>query len=108
MIHKYIGVSWYADGSYSTAFYLNGKGRQVDNILKKLCVENNFAYVNHDNIKPQQHCNYGGVHLNTAGSKILAENFILDLSRQTWLGIMRANDALIGNVSETESSSETT
>ena len=41
-------------------------------------------------------------------SKNLAENFILALSRQTWLGIIRDNDALIGNVSETESSSETT
>ena len=62
---------------------LNGKGRQVNNILQKLCVENNFAYVNHDNIKPRKHCNYEGVHLNTAGSKILTENFILALSRQT-------------------------
>ena len=62
---------------------LNGKGRQVNNILQKLCVENNFAYVNHDNIKPRKHCNCGGVHLNTAGSKILAENFILALTRQT-------------------------
>ena len=62
---------------------LNGKGRQVNNILQKLCIENNFAYVNHDNIKPRRHCNYGGIHLNTAGSKILAENFILALSRQT-------------------------
>ena len=87
---------------------VNGKGRQVNNILQKLCVENNFAYVNHENIKSRQHCNYGGVHLNTAGSKILAENFILALSRQTWLGIIRDNDALIGNVSETESNSETT
>ena len=31
---------------------LNGKGRQVKNILQKLCVENNFADLNHDNIKP--------------------------------------------------------
>ena len=62
---------------------LNGKGRQVNNILKKLCIENNFIYVNHGNIKPRRHCNYGGTHLNTAGSKILAENFILALSRQT-------------------------
>ena len=46
--------------------------------------------------------------LNTAGSKILAESFILALSRQTWLGIIRNNDALIGNVSEAESSSVTT
>ena len=62
---------------------LNGKGCQVNNILQKLCVENNFAYMNHDNIKSRQHCNYGGLYLNTASSKILAENFILTLSRQT-------------------------
>ena len=34
---------------------LNGKGRQVNNILQKLCVEINFVNVNHDNINPQQH-----------------------------------------------------
>ena len=76
--------------------------------MQKLCVENNFVYVNHDNIRPRQHCNYGGVHLNAARSKILAENLILAFSRQTWLGIIRDNDALIRNVSETESNSETT
>ena len=76
--------------------------------MQKLCVENNFACVNRDNIQPRQHWSYGGVHLNTTGSKVLAENFILALSRQTWLGIIRDNDALIGNVSETESNSETT
>ena len=31
---------------------MNGQGRQINNILQKLCVENNFAYVNHGNIKP--------------------------------------------------------
>ena len=71
-------------------------------------MENSLAYVNHDNIKPRQHRNYGDVHLNTAGSKILTENFILTLSRQTSLGIIRDNNALIGNVSETESNSEIT
>ena len=76
--------------------------------MQKLCVESNFACVNHNDIKPRQRCSYEGVHLNTAGSKILAENFILVLSRQTWLGITRDNDALIGNVSETESISATT
>ena len=58
---------------------LNGKSLQVNNVLQKLCVENNYAYVNHNNIKPRQHCNYGGVHLNTAGSKISADHFILEL-----------------------------
>ena len=71
-------------------------------------MENSLAYVNHDNIKPRQHRNYVDVHLNTAGSKILTENFILTLSRQTSLGIIRDNNALIGNVSETESNSEIT
>ena len=66
-------------------------------------MKNNFVYVNHGNIKTRQHCNYGSFHLNTAGSEILAENFILALSR---LGIIQDNDALIENVSETESNSE--
>ena len=61
---------------------LNGKGRQVNNILQTFCVENNFADVNQDNNKPRQHCNYGGVHLNTVDNKILAENFNFALSRQ--------------------------
>ena len=39
-------------------------------------------------------------------SKILAENFILALSRQTWPGIIQDNDALIENVSESKSNSE--
>ena len=87
---------------------LNGKGCQVNNILQKLCVEINFVNVNHGNINPQQHWNYDGVHLNTAGSKILAEKFILALSRETWLRIIWDYDALIRNVSETKSNSETT
>ena len=40
---------------------LNGKGRQVNNILQKLCVENNFAYVNRGNIKQRQNIAIMGV-----------------------------------------------
>ena len=43
-------------------------------------MENDFFYVNHGNGKPRQHCNYGGIHLNTLGIKILADNFILALN----------------------------
>ena len=32
---------------------LNGKGRQVNNILQNLHVEINFSYANHDIIKPR-------------------------------------------------------
>ena len=35
---------------------LNGKVRQFIS-LKKLCMGNDFSYVNHGNIKPRQHCN---------------------------------------------------
>ena len=45
---------------------LNGKVRQFI-FLKKFCMENDFAYVNHGNIKPRQHCNYGGILLNNLG-----------------------------------------
>ena len=51
--------------------------------LKKFCMENDFAYVKHDNMKPRQHCNYDGIHLSTLGSKILADNFILTLNTLT-------------------------
>ena len=44
---------------------LNGKNCQVNIFLKKFYMENGFVYVNHDNIKPRQHCNYDGIHLNT-------------------------------------------
>ena len=32
---------------------LNGKVRQLNIFLKKFCKKNDFAYVNHDNIKPR-------------------------------------------------------
>ena len=56
---------------------LNVNGRQVNIFLKKFCMENDFVYENHGNIKLRQHCNYGGIHLNTLGRKILADNHIL-------------------------------
>ena len=46
-------------------------------------MENDFVYVNYDNVKPRQHCNYGRIHLKTLGSKILADNFILALNKRT-------------------------
>ena len=62
---------------------LNGKGRQVNSFLKKFCTENDFVYLNNGNIKPRQHCNHGGIHLNTLSSKILPDNFILALNTLT-------------------------
>ena len=85
---------------------LNGKCLQVIILLKKLCMENDFFYVNHDNIKPRQRCNYGEIHLNTLRSKILANNFILALNTLTWHKISQENDALGKINPEAESNSK--
>ena len=45
---------------------LNGKVCQFI-FLKKFCMKIDFVYVNHGNIKPRQHGNYGGIHLNNLG-----------------------------------------
>ena len=60
---------------------LNGRFRQVNNILQKLCWGENVAFLKRHNSKPRQHSNYGDFHLNIVGRKILADNFILPLSR---------------------------
>ena len=36
-------------------YNLNGKGQQVNIFFKKFCMENDFVYMNRDNIKPRQH-----------------------------------------------------
>ena len=40
------------------------------------------------------------------GCQILADNFVLALIRKTWQGTIQGNDALIENISETDSNSE--
>ena len=49
---------------------------------------------------------YDGIHLNTPGSKILADNFILALNTLTWHRISQENNALDKDNSETESNSK--
>ena len=69
-------------------------------------MENDFVYDIHDNIKLRQHCNYDGIHLNTLGSKILADNFVLPLNALTWHRISQENDILDKDNPETESNSK--
>ena len=56
---------------------LNGKGRQVNSFLKEFCMENDFVYLNNDNIKPRQQCNHGGIHLDTLSMICLIFLFLL-------------------------------
>ena len=55
---------------------LNGQCHQ-NIFLNNFCMESNFVYVNHDNIKPRQHYNYSGINLNTLDSNVFAVNFVL-------------------------------
>ena len=69
-------------------------------------MENNFIYVNHDNIKTQQHSSYWGIHLNTLGSKILTNDFIITLNTLNWRRISQEDDAFDKDNPETESNSK--
>ena len=62
----------------------NSKGRLVNIFFFfKKCMKNDFVFVNHDNVKLRRHCNYGRIHMNTLGSKVLADNFVLALNTST-------------------------
>ena len=76
-------------------------------IFRKTVRKSN-SYVGHGNIKSRQHCNYGGIYLNTVDSKILANGFILSLSRQTRQRISREIDAFNEDTLATESNSKFT
>jgi hypothetical protein len=53
---------------------LNSKILDVNNILKTYCEQNNFDFINNDNI--QEHfLNTCGLHLNPRGIQTLASNF---------------------------------
>ena len=76
----------------------------INIFLKKTCTENDFVYVNHDNIKPWHHCNYGRIHVNTLDSKILADNFIIAVSNLT--KISQENNTFHKDNPENESNSK--
>ena len=71
-------------------------------------ISNLHSNVGHGNIKSRQHCNCGGIYLNTVDSKILASGFILALSRQTRQRISREIDAFNEDTFATESNSKFT
>ena len=41
---------------------------------RHLCLQSHLSYISNDNIRPSYHCNYGGIHKNNTGRKVLAEN----------------------------------
>ena len=55
---------------------LEDKRRKVNELLKIKTSELGFGFIEHNEIKPQLHCNYGGLHLNFDGTYILGSNFV--------------------------------
>ena len=53
----------------------NQKAKQVKDILKYSCVEENIPFISHHGINQRLHLNGRGLHLNDKGSSRLANNF---------------------------------
>ena len=53
-----------------------GNRHQLNQMLKTLCEENDFVYIDNDNIVLRPHVDYDGVHLNDDGSYLLRENLL--------------------------------
>ena len=51
------------------------KVAQVNQYLKRLCQENNFELMNHENAVTERHLNGSKLHLNKSGITILSNNF---------------------------------
>ena len=51
------------------------KVAQVNRSLKRLCQENNFELINHENTVTERHLNGSKLHLNKRGKTILSNNF---------------------------------
>ena len=51
------------------------KVAQVNHYLKRLCQENNFELINHENTITERHLNGSKLHLNKRGTAILSNNF---------------------------------
>lgn len=61
-------------------FHHQIKRHELNNLLKNLCVVNNFIYLNNDNINLREHLHYDGVHLNSTGSALLQKNLLSHLN----------------------------
>ena len=60
---------------------LNKKGLEVNIILKELCMEKNFFFINHCKKIKASHLNSSKVHLNKKGDSILSNIFAQHISK---------------------------
>jgi len=52
---------------------------EVNRILRKECSDRNLALIAHNNIIASSHLNRSRIHLNRTGSRLLGENFMLNI-----------------------------
>ena len=55
--------------------FLQERCKELNGILKNLCLISNFKFINNSDIK-EEHLHSDGVHLNDDGSKVLADNYL--------------------------------
>ena len=63
--------------------YLQGRRKELNDILRNLCTLHNFTFIDNDNIILRKHILNDGVHLNHNGSTLLARNFWDNLNAHT-------------------------
>lgn len=56
--------------------YFQGNRHQMNLMLRKMCEENGFSFINHNNIILSKHIAWDGTHLNDQGTSILSENLL--------------------------------
>ena len=56
------------------------KGQALNKLIKDLCYQHNFMFMEHDNISTTDHLSFDGLHLNKAGSDLLGYNFVCYLN----------------------------
>ena len=64
-----------------SSIWFQGNRRHLNNLLRELCVEHNFIFIENDNIILRHHLHHDGVHLNAMGSKLLSANLLAVLDR---------------------------
>ena len=58
-----------------------GNRHRLNLMLKDLCIENNFIFIDNSNIVLRPHGHFDGVHLNGEGSDMLRDNLLNALNR---------------------------
>ena len=63
--------------------YLQKRRKELNGILRNLCIVHNFVFIDNENIILREHILKDGVHLNDSGTILLARNFLNNLNAHT-------------------------